>query len=178
MAGSLRDQLLKSGLADEKQARKAGQDKRRARKAGKGRGAPAGADALEASRRAKAEQDRALERERQAARQRKESEAQIRQLLERHRVKREEGDTPFSFQVDGKVRTWRVSDSERSRLVGGQLAIAGLGDDLQLIPPEIAARIAQRDTTAVKLNNASSSGNEPDDDDPYSEYVVPDDLTW
>ena len=179
MAGSLRDQLLNAGVVDKKQARKAGHDVKRARKKG---GKPAASVAekdLADAQRSKAEHDRELNRAKIEAQRARETEAQVRQLIERHRLARDEGETPFNFQDGNSVRTVRVTDEQRAGLVSGRFAIVGIGEEYDVVPDTIAGRIEERSPAHVLAwNKTEADVDGADDDDPYRDFVVPDDLTW
>lgn len=181
MGNALRDQLLKSGLVNEKQAKKAQQEKRKESRQTQNK--PAASDAQRAEREAvalaKIERDRALNREKQKEQNQKAQWAQIRQLVETHRVPRESGEIRFNFQDSGTVKSMYVTEETRSRLVSGRLGIVRLDGCYELVDAEVAGKIAQRDATAVVLMNSSqNSSAENEQDDPYAAYVVPDDLLW
>lgn len=197
MAGSLRDQFLNAGLVNTKQAKKAQHE---ARKANKGKGATGGQGqgkgsspapqvaAQDRERQAKADRDRALNAELAQLRRTREIEAQVRQLIERHRIAYEEGDARFSFTdaEQSVVRTLALTEVVRGQVIAGEIAIVGVGSEAALVPAEIARRIQERGPGFVK-NWAAGRGedggredNPPADDadDPYAKYVVPDDLVW
>ncbi|HBP97063.1 MAG TPA: DUF2058 domain-containing protein, partial [Pantoea agglomerans] len=46
-----------------------------------------------------------------------------------------------------------------------------------IIPASVADKIAQRDASAIVLNSALSEEAQ-DEDDPYADFKVPDDLMW
>ncbi|MGI9210902.1 MAG: DUF2058 domain-containing protein [Methylococcaceae bacterium] len=181
MGNALRDQLLKSGLVNEKQAKKAQQEKRKESRQIQNK--PATPDVHRAEREAavlaKAERDRVLNREKQKEQDQKAQLAQIRQLIEAHRIPRENGEIRFNFQDSGKVKSLYVTEEARSRLVRGRLGIVRLDGHYELVEAEAAVKIAQRDNAAVVLLNfAQNTLVEKDQDDPYAAYTVPDDLVW
>ncbi|MBD4641712.1 DUF2058 family protein, partial [Xanthomonas citri pv. citri] len=45
------------------------------------------------------------------------------------------------------------------------------------IPAVVADKIAQRDADSIVLNSALSQ-EEQDEDDPYADFKIPDDLMW
>ena len=69
------------------------------------------------------------------------------------------------------------------QLINGRLAIARLvinasGDcEYAIIPAVVADKIAQRDADSIVLNSALSQ-EEQDEDDPYADFKIPDDLMW
>lgn len=70
-----------------------------------------------------------------------------------------------------------------SQLVNGRLAIARLAIDSKgateyaVIPASVADKIAQRDAESIVLHSALSQEAQ-DEDDPYADFKVPDDLMW
>lgn len=46
-----------------------------------------------------------------------------------------------------------------------------------IIPASVADKIAQRDADSIVVNSALSQ-EEQDEDDPYADFKVPDDLMW
>ncbi len=181
MSNALRDQLLKAGLVNEKQVKKAQQEKRKENRQAQNK--PATLDARtterEAATLAKAERDRELNRERHEEQERKARLAQIRQLVEAHRLTPEDGEIRFNFVDQGKVKSMHVSEATRSRLTRGRWGIIRLEGRYEMVEAEIAGKIAERDPAVVILLNRNAENeatNNPDD--PYAAYVIPDDLTW
>ena len=81
------------------------------------------------------------------------------------------------------MRRIAVDAALRARLVRGDLAIVRCDGHLDLVPASCVARILERDPAAVVHANAlappeSTPGAIEPADDPYKDYVVPDDLTW
>jgi uncharacterized protein YaiL (DUF2058 family) len=180
MSLSLRDQLLKAGLVSEKQARQAERDahQRNRPKGGKASPPPARAPAREAQAR-KAARDQALNRAQQEKAAARAATAQLRQLIEQHRVPRVESDDWYNFVHAGKVRRLPVTPALRAQLVRGALVVVVCEGRYDCVPPEAATRIAERDPAAiVPLPAAATAAEPPRDDDPYKDYVVPDDLVW
>jgi uncharacterized protein YaiL (DUF2058 family) len=65
----------------------------------------------------------------------------------------------------------------RARINGGELLIARHGGFYALVPKELGERIRERDAEMiVELRSAEAAV--PAEDDPYKDFVVPDDLTW
>ncbi|HGF6567734.1 TPA: DUF2058 family protein, partial [Yersinia enterocolitica] len=46
-----------------------------------------------------------------------------------------------------------------------------------IIPASVADKIAQRDANSIVLNSTLSQ-EEQDEEDPYADFKVPDDLMW
>jgi uncharacterized protein YaiL (DUF2058 family) len=176
MAG-LRDQLLKSGLVTEKQVKKVQKEQVKATKANAHRPAPPTVETAPRHQE-KVERDRLLNQQRQAELARRELEAQIRDLITTRRITPEEGDTPFNFTDDGKIKKLYLTATLRDQLVRGVIGIVRFEGAHAFVPRETIEKVRQRDEGAVILLNALK--DEPSEivDDPYSQYQVPDDLIW
>jgi len=178
MANSLQDQLVKAGLADARQAKKARVGK--GLPAGKkGQRAKALSDSTLAARRAiaeKAERDRALNLERKAAAERKALAAQVRQLIEQNRLARDTAEEAYHFVDQGKVRSLLVTPVLREQLARRRVDIVRYGSRYELVPADVAERISSRDPACVVAHPTSEAT--PAEDDPYAAYQVPDDLMW
>jgi hypothetical protein len=175
---SLRDQLLKAGLVTEKQARQAEQQQRHQqqkapRKAPPPELTPAAKQALAA----KAARDQELNRRQQEKAAQKARTAQVRQLIEQNRVPRVDSDDYFNFQDGPKIRRIPVDATLRRRILQGDLVIARCEGHYDLVPKEAADRIRERDERAI-VTLPASDATESREDDPYKDFVVPDDLTW
>ena len=176
---SLQEQLMKSGLADKKKARRAKQQKREEANKAK-RGEIELEDPAERARRQREEQaeaDRRREAERKAEREKKEIAAQIKQMIEQSRIDRSKGDVAYQFVQEKKIKKAWVTSKQQQQLERGQIAIVSLGDSYELVPTVVAEKIRQRDAQSVLLLNERGS-QEVDEDDPYKDFPIPDDLMW
>lgn len=182
MSMSLREQLLAAGLGTKKQARQADQQqKQQAHQQAKNRALREEQEKRAAEARAKAQADKAardaeLNRKRQENAERKEKWTQIKQLIEQHRLPKPDSEEYFNFIDRGKVRRITADPGLRERLMNGTVMIVRCEGRYDLVLPEIAERIRERDERAVVKLNAEES--KPSEDDPYKDYVVPDDLMW
>lgn len=183
MRNPLQEQLLKAGLAKKGKLDQIAREQAKQRQ-GK---APAAvepkvdAQRLQAE---KAERDRALAAERNAQAQARELQAQIRQIIEAGKLKRE-GELSYRFNDGTAIRSMLVSEAQRAQLAKGGLVIAQLGEDYHLLPRAAAEKVYQRDPKVIVLDHAKpaqasaepSSGN-AEDDEYYKQFQVPDDLMW
>ncbi len=178
MANSLFDQLKKSGLVDDKKARKIKKEKHQKKKEKKS--AESGDDSLQLAQAAladKAARDRLLNKQRQEQAEQKAIAAQIRQLIEMNRIDNRDGDVAFSFSDGKRVQRIHITEALQQQLVKGRLAIVALDDRYELVPAAVAEKISQRDEQVVILLNQREE-EVVDEDDPYADYQVPDDLMW
>ncbi len=171
MSLSLREQLLQAGLVTEKQARQA-------ERAPQPAPTPDAVKAAQQAQSAKLLRDQELNRKQQEKAERKARAAQLRQLVEQLRVPRPESDDYFNFVDDGKVRRIAVTPDLRGRIVAGSLMIVRWEGHYDLVPLDAVERIRERDAAAIVANPTAAATAMQDADDPYRNYVVPDDLIW
>ena len=186
---SLQEQLLKAGLVDKNRVNKADKEKqKRTNQARKSAGKSAAkkvdpkkvaADKRHAQRVAR---DRALDDKRKQALDQKAIVAQIKQLIETNKVDRSKGEIPYSFVYRKKIKKMFIGETEKNLLTSGRLAIVTLvinneGRRFELVPVEVARKIAERDPETV-IDLPDQDGSASTEDDPYADYKIPDDLTW
>lgn len=185
MSDSLRDQLVKSGLAREQDARRAKSEKRQGRRGkGKGGGADAGggepqseAARLAAQREAdKRARDRTLNRRREEERRRQADEHAARELVIAREVPHD-GEVAFNFQHGERIRKLHVSEAQRRDLAAGRLAIARTRGRYRLIPGEIVDKIRARAPFLIAWTASDAAAGEVEDP-AYADFPVPDDLMW
>jgi len=175
MSSSLRDQLIAAGLVTERQAKQAAQQKARQFKQRKPPDNATKAAAQHAQA-AKAARDQELARRQQEKAERKARRAQVNQMVEQVAIAKAESDDSFSF-VDGTtIRRIPITAELRNRLSSGELAIARFRGSYALVPAEAVPRIRERDAHAIIPLDKGE--NTVDPNDPYKDFVVPDDLTW
>jgi uncharacterized protein YaiL (DUF2058 family) len=179
MRNPLQDQLLKAGLVKKSKVAEVAREQARQRH-GKAPAAPSSSEVearqLQAER---AERDRALSAERNAQAHANELRAQIRQIVETHKVRRE-GETAYRFTDNDKIRSVLVSEALRAQLANGQLVIVRHDQGYELLPRSAADTVYARDPAAIVLDHGrrDSGGGQGEDDEYYRQFQVPDDLVW
>ncbi|MGI2261461.1 DUF2058 domain-containing protein [Shewanella sp. GXUN23E] len=180
MANALQEQLLKAGLASKQKMRDVKTQKRRDRKSNVDDGSAAFKQELAAKKLAQAEKDKALNEQRFAQAQER---GQVRSLITE--VKKlaitlpKDGEVKFNYTLDSKIYPVYLNEKLQKQLLNGQLGIVRLEDTSYLVPHKLAERVnllvpqwcgylwcAQENAVAVE------------EDDPYADYVIPDDLMW
>jgi len=179
MSLSLRDQLLKAGLVNEKQVKQAGkQQKKQQRLVNKGQ-IETDDSQREAALKAQAEKlarDQELNRQQKEKAEQKARAAQIKQLIETSRLPKLTTEDYYNFVDDKKVKRLSVNKLMRDKLSSGSLAIVRHGGGYEVIPREAALKIQERDPRRIIQLNTQTEA--PDADDPYAAYQIPDDLMW
>lgn len=176
---SLQEQLLKAGLVDKKKAKRANQDKSMQKKVERRTGTQSIAEtklaALEAQNK-NLERTRELNAQRVAAANQKAITAQIAQMVQQSRQSKGAGDIAYNFTHGTTIERLYVSAEVQAHLIAGRLVIVRLGSATELVPKVVADKIAERDPSLVVRVNKTST--EIDEDDPYAEFPIPDDLMW
>lgn len=180
MAGSLQDQLLKAGLADKKKAKQI--KKAQTRKTQQQRKSKQGVvdeskQQVQQVRQEKQQRDRQLNEERQAEADKKAIAAQVKQLIEVNRLSRAGAEIDYNFTDNKKIKKILVDNTMLEQLSRGRLAIVSLQDKYEVVPAAVAEKIQQRLPERVIVANEVAN-NEIDEDDPYADYQIPDDLMW
>lgn len=180
MGNALQDQLLKSGLVNDKQLKKAQKEKRKESQQGAGKSGAGAEDRQRARQQAteKVQRDRELNRLRTEVSEQKAAAAQVKQLVEAHRVPIGEGEVPYKFADEGKVKTLHVTESVRQQIAHGRLAIVRSDGRYELVPSAVAEKIQARSAAHLILWNQPPLPVTESADDEYAAYVVPDDLIW
>ena len=181
MGNSLFEQLKKTGLVDDKKAKKAKQSQYKNKKQKSKKGAPAPLDEAtllaQKAQAEKIERDRELNQRKKEEAEQKAIAAQIRQLIETNRVENSDGEVVYNFTDANVVKRLHISAQVHKHLVSGRLAIARLGETYELVPLPVAEKIQQRDAQCIILCEPSAE-TEPAEDDLYADYKIPDDLMW
>ncbi len=100
-----------------------------------------------------------------------------------NRIVISKGDVGYHFPVNNVVKKIYVDKTTQAQLISGRLAIARLvsakngEDEYAIIPAVVANKIAQRDASYIVLSSELSQEAQ-DEEDPYADFVVPDDLMW
>ena len=175
--GSLRDQLKDAGLVTAKQAKKAERGALRTElRIKKGIDVDAVKQEVEAARTQKIEADRRRNEALNQAAQDKALLAQVKQLIATH-SQRQAGEMAYNFTDEKKVKKLYVSEENKSQLNQGYLAIVKVEDRYDLVPEVVARRIQARHADSV-LYLHDRALDAIDEDDPYKDYPIPDDLEW
>jgi uncharacterized protein len=182
MTLSLREQLLAAGLGSKKQAKQAEAQERQQHHKDRNK-APNAAQAerqraAQQAQAAKAARDQELSRQRQIAAEKKEKAAQIKQLIEQNRLPKLTTDEYFNFIHRQKVHRIAVDADLRARIVNGQVVLVRCEGKYDMVTPDVAAKIRERDERAIVVLPPEGSSQPADESDPYKDFVVPDDLKW
>lgn len=175
---TLQEQMLKAGLVTSKKMAKVQRTAKKSRVQ-----AREAREAVEENKKAQLERDKQLSEQQKQVTLAKEFKAQVKQLIEMNRITVAKGDIGFNFTDNNLIKKIYVDKLTQTQLINGRLAIARLSTDnsgeseYAIIPASVADKIAQRDATNIVLHSALSQEAQ-DEDDPYADFKVPDDLMW
>jgi uncharacterized protein YaiL (DUF2058 family) len=175
---------MKAGLIDAKQGNGISRDKRKQERQLRKQGIEVVDEAklqVQLTQQQKAEHDRELNRQLNEQAQQKAIIAQIKQLITVSRIPRgsthTQAELSYNFTDGTKIKKILVTETILDKLSNGRLAIVKMDGNYEVVPKSVADKIRQRDENYVVVSNTLQANNEQDDD-PYAEYKIPDDLMW
>ena len=192
MARSLRDELLKAGLVTSEQAARAERGSRSPSKPARNRKASGerGQKRRRAARPVSGLEVRPSPERHSPASLRPPAPApdpeeqvrqlniEIRRILDTEAEKVEaETDLPFHFPRGERLKRLYVSEDQRRRLTGGELAIVGFRGRHHLVPRLAGERVRELRPEVFVFIAAGDDGA-GDVEEGYEGYEVPDDLVW
>lgn len=184
MALSLQEQLLKAGLADKKKAKKIKQEKHKQVKAKQrsnqeieNEAKTAAAAALSA----KQEKDKLLNQQQREERLRKETIAQVANLVKVNAQPRKKGDIVLNFTDNNLVKRMYVDQKTHKLVTQGRLSVVSCQADVyELVPTPVADKIKERvpESVIYQAIEVQKEKEAAEDNDWYADYDIPDDLVW
>ena len=179
--GSLQDQLKSAGLVTDKQIKKAKKGMHRQQmRVKQGVEVDEVKQAAEQTLAKKQHRDREQNEQLNQAAQAKALQAQIKQLIEVN-SQRQHGDVAYNFTEHNKIKKIYISQLNKSQLNKGFLAIVKSAESYDLVPEQVARKIMARIPETydeVILYLYDRTVDIVDEDDPYKDFQIPDDLEW
>ncbi|MCI2285646.1 DUF2058 domain-containing protein [Colwellia sp. MSW7] len=108
----------------------------------------------------------------------KEQVLRIKQILTHHQIKNVGGDNDYNYTFGSKIKKLSLDLATHKALVNGRLSLCGLDDVTYLVTRETADQLAELDKNVVLVQNDMTADDFIDEDDPYADYQIPDDLMW
>jgi len=182
MSHSLQDQLLKAGLVDKEKAKTIKKNKQKQSKQ-KLKQKKVVVDEVklrsEQAQQEKIAKDRELNRLRAEQAKQKDILNQIKQLILLNAIEDDNhADVAYNFTDGTVIQKMYVSSETQAQLSKGKLVIVKLDDSYKVIPTVVADKIALRDDSYLVHQALNDKHSEIEEDDPYADYKVPDDLMW
>ena len=180
MGNPFQDQLLKAGVVTKQQVKKAQSatnKKKKEQRSKKSKPVDEAKLKIQQAANEKAERDKALNQRKEEQAKQKAISSEIDQLITANLIKRDEAcDIVYNFEHRKKVNRIYINEDMKKRIIDGKLGIARIDGRYELIPKLIAEKIQQRNEKRVILFEIEEK--ETDENDPYAEFQVPDDLVW
>jgi len=157
MGLSIQEQLLKAGLVDKKQVKRADHEKRVKNKQKRKIG-----DSfedrdklrLQQQRAERARQDQQLNAERDRQIQEKADQAAAQQLIAANRLAVEEGEVGYHYVgADGKIKRILVQQEIADRLANGRMGLAMHNGEIVLLSADTVGKVLQRDKGSILAYN-------------------------
>lgn len=145
MGLSLKDQLLKAGVVNKKQAKKAAHDKRSSKKKNKGKKLVPQINKTLQEQQAKEKRNHELNQQRNEKKLKQEGLAQVKQLIETNCLKLDDCDDPYYFKLGKVIKKLYVNKEIAQKLASGLLAIVQHNDHFVVVPARVVKQIADRD---------------------------------
>ncbi len=157
MALSLQEQLLKAGMVNEKQVKKAQHEQKIENKKKKKKGTSSEESAiarLQKQQSEQAKQSLKLNAERNLQAQLKADQAAVKQLIESNRIPLEEGDVPYHYvSAGGQIKRISLQQAVADKLSEGALGLALHNGDYVLLSAEAVQKVLLRDRDAILAYN-------------------------
>jgi len=179
MNNPFQEQLLKAGLVSKQQVQQVNKEKQKKKKTQKSKKPAVNEAALRAQQAAaeKAQKDRELNQKKQDQARAKAVSAEINQLILDNMIKRDEScEVIYNFEHNKKVKRIYINQEMKQQLINGRLGLARIEGRYELVPQDVVEKIKQRNEKRVVIFETPE--NTVDENDPYADFQVPDDLVW
>ena len=177
---SLQEQLLKAGLANKQNAKNIRSEKRKKNKAVRKGQTQADTTLQQQLSQQKEQQvlkDNALNQKIKTTLDEKSELGKVKQMITQLQIKDFAGELAFNYVQDAKVKTLYVNDVNQNALIKGRIGICVFEEVIYLIAAQAIEKIKAIDNKYVLLLN-DNQPLEKDEDDPYADFEIPDDLMW
>jgi len=181
---SLQDQLLKAGLTTKQKTRQANADKRKKNKqkrSGVQHDVTMQEQIKQSLTKVKAEKqakDSALNEDKKQQLADKEKILRIKQILLHHQIRNVTGDSEYNYTFDNKIKKLSLDTVTHKALVNGRLSLCGLDEVTYIVTRETAEKISELNRSIILVQNDKVTDDQSNENDPYADYQIPDDLMW
>ncbi|MCK5385878.1 MAG: DUF2058 domain-containing protein [Gammaproteobacteria bacterium] len=180
MGNPFQDQLLKAGVVTKQQVKKAqsaSNKKKKEQRSKKEKVVDESKFKAQQAAKEKTERDKALNQRKEDQAKQKAISAEIDQLITANLIKRSDDcEIVYNFEHRKKINRIYINAEMKQQVIDGKLGIARIEGRYELIPKLITEKIQQRNEKRVILFDHVKQ--EVDENDPYAEFQVPDDLMW
>lgn len=181
LMASLQEQLMKSGLIDKQKAKQAQTEKRRKAKQKKKKGVvevSAIQQEINKQKEIQKQQDLQKNQQMQSELEKRAEHGKLIQMIAQHCEKDYQGELDYHFTYKNKVKRIAINDATQKKLSVGILAICVLNEEFYLINNEAAAKLTEIDDSVLVALHEQVETSGIEEDDPYAEFAIPDDIIW
>lgn len=180
MNNPFQEQLLKAGVVTKQQVQKAQKSKHKNKKQQRSKKEKVVDESklkVQQAIKEKADHDRELNKKREEGAKNKAVSIEINQLITNNLIKRgEDCELVYNFEHMDKVKHIYINESMKEQIIQGRLGIARIEGRYELVPKLVAEKIQQRNAKRIILFD--DIDQTVDENDPYADYQIPDDLEW
>lgn len=180
MNNPFQDQLLKAGVVSKQQVQQANTDKNKKKKQQRNQKNKAVNEASIKAKQiadAKTQRDRELNQKKQIQAKAKALSAEINQIILDNLIKRDNTcEIIYNFEHDKKIKRIYVNAEMKQQIIKGKLGLARIEGRYELVPASVAEKIKQRNERRIVI--FTDVVETKDENDPYADFEIPDDLTW
>ncbi len=180
MANALQEQLLKAGLTSKQKVRDVKTKKKRDRKAKVDDGSAALKQQIAQQKQDQAAKDKALNEQRfNEANEKGLVRGLVTEFKKAAITLPKDAEIKFNYTLENKIYPLYVDEKLQSELLNGRLGIVRYEDASYVVPHKLAERVNLLvPAWCGYLWQASDDTQVVEEDDPYADYVIPDDLMW
>lgn len=157
MGNPFQDKFLKAGLVNKKQVMEAKRELRVSNKQNRKNKTPEAPGEIDQEQAARKKRIKELNQQQNEERQQRERLAQVKELIEKNRLAKDERGEAYNFVDGNKIKRIYVSDEIADQLSRGQAAIVKLGTGYEVVPVRVARQISSRDKDAVLVLHEGES---------------------
>lgn len=180
MNNPFQEQLLKAGLVSKQQVQQANTDKNKKKKQQRNQKNKVVDESKIKAKQiadAKMQRDRELNQKKQIQAKAKALSAEINQLILDNLIKRDNTcEVIYNFEHDKKIKRIYVNAEMKQQIIKGKLGLARIDGRYELVPASVAEKIKQRNERRIVI--FTELVEVKDENDPYADFEIPDDLTW
>ena len=87
------------------------------------------------------------------------------------------GEMEYNYTFNSKIKKLPLDAVTHNALVKGRLSLCGIEEVTYIVTRETAEKLSELDADIILVQN-DKVDEEVDENDPYADYQIPDDLMW
>ncbi|MDX1812296.1 MAG: DUF2058 family protein, partial [Gammaproteobacteria bacterium] len=102
---------------------------------------------------------------------------EIKALLKENRLNKTDGEVPYNYTVESKVKRCYVNKEQSDQIISGEISIVNWNDRSYLVPTTLIDELITKHPDLRFFSNAQEYQEKSNNTD-ESEHPIPDDLMW